>query len=331
MSKIVRLYQMGGPEKLKLEEAPTQEPKQGEARLRVQAVGLNRSELLYMAGQYGEQAKLPSRIGYEAAGVVEAVGPGVDTSWIGKKAAMFGGFSLNDYGVLGEEAVVPASTLAEYPAHLSPVDGAAFWISYGTAWGALVHYGKVGPGDFVVIPAASSSVGLAAIQIVKDAGGTAIAATRTSKKRKELLDLGAGAVVPTEEEDLPARVREITGDKGARIIFDPVGGPFVEKLADAAAPLRIIFEYGGLSMQPTPFPTMKAMPKGLSLRGYSLREVRENPAVLETAKKYIYERLADGRFVPKIAKTFPLAQAVEAYEYLASNAQVGKVVITVQD
>jgi NADPH:quinone reductase-like Zn-dependent oxidoreductase len=329
MPKIVRFYELGGPEKLKLEDGTSQEPKENEVKLRVQATGLNRAELLYMAGRYFEQPKLPSRIGYEAAGVVEAVGPGVDKSLVGKKVATVPGYSMNQFGVLGEEAVVPASVLGDYPGKLSPAEGAAVWMQYLTAWGALVHYGKVTVGDFVLLPAASSSVGLAAIQIVKDAGATAIAATRTSKKRKELLELGADYVIATEEEDLPARVKEITGGKGARLIFDPVAGPFVEKLAEAAAPGGIIYEYGGLSMQPTPFPTRAAMTKGISLRGYSLMEFRARPEVVDGAKKYVYERLTDGRFKLKIAKTFPLAQAVEAYEYLESNAQVGKVVITV--
>jgi NADPH:quinone reductase-like Zn-dependent oxidoreductase len=202
-------------------------------------------------------------------------------------------------------------------------------MQYLTAWGALVHYGKVGQGDFALLPAASSSVGLAAIQIVKDAGGKSIAATRTSKKRKELVELGADYVIATEEEDLPARVQEITGGKGARVIFDPVAGPFVEKLAEAAAPGGIIFEYGRLSMQETPFPTRAAMTKGVSLRGYSLAEFRSRPEIVDGAKRYVYDRLADGRFKLKIAKTFPLAEFREAYEYLESNAQVGKVVITV--
>ncbi|HEX4068135.1 MAG TPA: zinc-dependent alcohol dehydrogenase family protein [Acidobacteriaceae bacterium] len=329
MPKAVRFYEIGGPEKLMLEEEPQRQPGEGEVRLRVQATGLNRAEMLYMRGQYFEQPKLPSRIGYEAAGVVDAVGPGVDRKWLGKQVATFPGYSMNQYGVLGEDAIVPLSTVAEYPERLSPVEGAALWMKYGTAWGALVHYGQVTAGDFVVIPAASSSVGLAAIQIVKDAGGIAIATTRSSKKKKELLELGADHVIATEEEDLPARVKEITGGKGARLIFDPVAGPFVEQLAEAAAPGGIIFEYGVLSMQPTPFPTRAAMTKGLSIRGYTLHQIRNNPALLESAKKYIYDRLADGRFVPKIAKTFPLAQSREAYEYLESNAQVGKVVITV--
>ena len=329
MPKIVRFYELGGPEKLQLEDAPRREPQEGEVRLRVEAVGLNRAELGYLRGAYFEQPKLPSRIGYEASGVVEAVGPGVDRSWIGKRAATFPGYSMNQYGVLGEEAVVPASALGLYPEKLSPVEGAAVWMKYGTAWGALVHLGKVSAGDFVVIPAASSSVGLAAIQMVRDAGGVAIAATRTSRKKKELLELGADAVIATQEEDLPARVKEISGGKGARLIFDPVAGPYVETLAEAAAQGAILFIYGGLSGQPTPFPVRPSMMRGMSMRGYSLMEFRNNPAVLKTAQQYIYERLADGRFAPKIAKTFPLAQAREAYEYLASNEQVGKVVITV--
>jgi NADPH:quinone reductase-like Zn-dependent oxidoreductase len=126
-----------------------------------------------------------------------------------------------------------------------------------------------------------------------------------------------------------ACVNEITGGKGARVTFDPVAGPFLEKLAEAAAPGGIVFEYGVLSIQPTPFPLFTARGKGLSIRGYTLMEVTRNPEKLAAAKKYVYDRLADGRFHPKIAKIFPFAQTVDAYNYLESNAHVGKVVITV--
>jgi NADPH:quinone reductase-like Zn-dependent oxidoreductase len=329
MPKVVRFYVLGGPENLRLEDQPSQQPAVGEVRLRVQAVGLNRAEALYMRGYYFEKPQLPSRLGYEAAGVVEEVGPGVDRGLIGKHVSTTPGISQNQYGVLGEEAIVPASLIAEYPPQLSPEEGASIWMQYLTAWGALVHLGKVGAGDAVVIPAASSSVGIAAIQIVKDEGGVSIAATRTSKKRQQLLDLGANYVIATEEEDLPARVKEITNGRGARLIFDPVGGPYVATLAEAAASGGIIFEYGGLSMQPTPFPATPAITKALSLRGYSLREFRNQPALIGEAMSYVYERLQKGRFTPKIARTFPLAQAAAAYQYLESNAQVGKVVITV--
>lgn len=330
MSKVVRFHQLGGPENLIFEDLPVAAPGPGEAKLRIHAVGMNRAESMYYHGYYIEQPVLPSRLGYEASGVVEAVGEGVDKSWIGKQVATVPGFSQNKYGLLGEEAIVPASALAEYPAKLSAEEGAGIWMQYLTAWGALVHFGKVAPGDFVLITAASSSVGLAAIQIVKDAGGVPIATTRGSSKRDVLLKLGADHVIATEGEDLVARVKEITGGKGARIIFDPIAGPWVETLAKAVAYQGIIFEYGILSLEPTPFPLMEALPRGITVRGYIITEISSDPKVFPEAKKYIYDRLADGRFTPKIDRVFPFDQAIEAYRYLESNQQIGKVILKVK-
>jgi len=328
MPKIVRFHSIGGPENLKLEDLPSRQPGEGEVKLRVQAVGLNRAESGFMRGRYFETPELPSRLGYEAAGTVEAVGPRVDPSWVGKQVATVPGYSMSKNGVLGEEAVVPASSLGEYPAKLSPAQGAAIWMQYLTAYGALVTFGGIKRGDFVLITAASSSVGLAAIQIVNAEGAIPIAATRGSAKRAELLSLGAAHVIATEEEDVVQKVNEITSGKGARLIFDPIAGPGVEKLVDAAAYHGIFFVYGSLSQEPTPFPR-NAFPKGLSMRAYTLLELTHDPALLKSAKQYVFDHLEDGRFHPKIAKTFPLAQSVEAYQYLESNQQVGKVVITV--
>jgi NADPH:quinone reductase-like Zn-dependent oxidoreductase len=329
MARIVRFHQLGGPEVLRIEDAPSQHPGEGEVRVRVQAAGLNRAESVYFHGRYFEKPVLPSRLGYEVAGVVAAVGEGVDSAWIGKSVATVPGFSQNRYGTLGEEAVVPASTLGEYPGNLTPVRAAAIWMQYLTAYGALVHAGGLKAGDFVSIPAASSSVGLAAIQIVRDLGATAIAVTRTAAKRAELLALGAHHVIVGDEEDYVARIKEISDGKGARITFDPVGGPFIAELAKASAPGGIIIIYGSLSEAPTPFPLVPAMTRALSVRGYTVLEVTHNSVLAEEAKKYVFDRLADGRFEPKIARTFAFAQSKDAYEYLESNQQVGKVVITV--
>ena len=328
MPKIIRFHQIGGPENLRLEELPSQEPQKGEVKLKVQAVGLNRAESMFMRGSY-LPPDLPSRIGYEAAGIVESVGPGVNGNWVGKQVATLPGYSMTKYGVLGEEAIVPADSLTEYPAGLSPTQGAAILMQYGTAYGALITFGGVHAGDFVLITAASSSVGIAAIQIVRAEGATAIATTRTSKKRAELLSLGAHHVIVTDEEDLAGRVNELTHGNGARIAFDPIAGPIVEKLAGAAAPGGIIFEYGFLSMQPTAFPLTLALTKGLCIRGYTAYEITNDSQRLRAAKQYIFDRLQNGRFKPKIAKIFSLEQAVEAYQYVESNAQVGKIVITV--
>jgi NADPH:quinone reductase-like Zn-dependent oxidoreductase len=329
MPKVVRFSQLGGPEVLKFAEEATKQPGKGEVRIKVQAVGLNRAESLFMRGQYLEPPSLPSGLGYEAAGIVEAVGPDVDKSWVGKPVATIPAFSMNTYGMLGEEVIAPAAALGEYPPKLSSSQAAAIWMQYLTAYGALIPVAHLSKGDFVVIPAASSSVGLAAIQIAKAEGAISIATTRKSAKKAELLALGADHVIATEEEDFVARVHQITGGKGARVTFDPVAGPFLEKLGEAAAPGGMIFQYGLLSMQPTPFPLSTALGKGLTIRGYTLMEVTRDPEKLATAKKYVYDRLQDGRFQPVISKTFPFAQTVEAYQYLESNAQVGKVVITV--
>jgi len=192
-----------------------------------------------------------------------------------------------------------------------------------------VLQGKVAKGDFVLITAASSSVGLAAIEIVKAEGAVSIATTRTSKKKAELLALGADYVIATEEEDLAARVMEITGGKGARIIFDPVAGKGIQALAAAAAVGATIFEYGALALEPTPFPLFAALTKHLWFKGYTLFEVVGDPAAFPVAKKYVFDHLESGAFQPKIARTFPFSEVVQAQEYMESNAQVGKIVVVV--
>ncbi len=328
MTQAIRFHELGGPEVLALEDISVREPGQDEVKLQVEAVGLNRAESMYFHGQYFEQPALPSGLGYEAVGVVTAVGPGVDPSLVGQKFGTIPGYSMNQYPALAEEGVVPASVLAALPPALSAVEGAASWMQYCTAYGALVPLGHVGPGDFVVITAASSSVGLAAIQIVKAEGAAAIATTRTSAKKQQLLDLGADYVIATQEEDLPARVAEITGGKGARVVFDPVGGDYINTLAQATASEGMIYLYGMLSGQPTPYP-MSGFFKTVGLTGYTFNVLKDTPERWEAMKTYIYDKLADGTFKPKVDRVFPLAEAADAYRYLESNAQVGKIVITV--
>jgi NADPH:quinone reductase-like Zn-dependent oxidoreductase len=320
---------VGGPEVLKIQDEPIPEPGKGEVRLNVKAIGLNRAEVMFRRGQYLESPGLPSKLGYEAAGVVVAVGPDVDKSWLGKKASTVPAFLMTNYGVYGEVAIVPASALAVYPENLSPEEGTSIWMQYLTAYGALITYGQIKKGDFVIITAASSSVGIAAIEMVKAEGAISIATTRGSKKKATLSEVGATHVIATQEEDFLARVKEITGDKGARVIFDPIGGKGVELLAKAAAFQGTIFEYGALAPEPTPFPLFTALHKGLSVRGYTLREVFADPKLRAKAQQYVFDHLKAGDFKPRIDRVFPLAQIVEAHRYMESNEQIGKIVVTV--
>jgi NADPH:quinone reductase-like Zn-dependent oxidoreductase len=329
LAKIVRFYETGGPEVLKIEEAPSKQLAEGEVLLRVQAIGLNRAESMFMHGVYFEPTQLPATLGYEAAGVVTSIGDKVDSSLINKKMSTMPMFSLNQYGVVGEEVVVPAYALAEYPDHLSPVEATSIWMQYLTAYGALIEFGQLKKGEFVIITAASSSAGLAAIETVKAEGGIAIATTRSRSKRDELLQLGADHVIVTDEENLVERVKEITKGNGARIIFDPIAGPLLDQLADAASQGATIFQYGQLSGASTPFPLSQALVKALNVRGYWLVEIVTHPERLARARNYVFEKLKNKQFKPKVAKTFPFDQVVQAYQYMESNVQIGKIVLTV--
>src|ERR1700733_1339589 len=328
-AKIVRFHECGGPEVLKLEEVPTPEPGKGEVRLRVEAIGLNRAEVLFRQGKYLVRSHPPCTLGYEAAGVVEAVGEGVDKKLIGGRFSTVPSFAADKYGVYGEVAIVPTYSLAAYPEKLSPEEGTSIWMQYLTAYGALVQLGKITRSDFVLITAASSSVGIAAIEIAKTQGAVSIATTRTSRKKAELSSLGADHVIATQEEDLVKRVAEITSGKGARVVFDPIGGKGVELLAQATAQYGTIYEYGSLAMETTPFPLLVALPKGLSMRGYSIFEVVSVPATRTQAEKYVFDHLEKGDFKPRIARKFPLSQIAEAHRCMESNEHVGKIVVTV--
>lgn len=331
MSKVVKFYEFGSPDVLKIEEEGLRQPQTREVRIKVQALGLNRAEVMYRTNTYTEPAQFPSRIGYEAAGVIDALGEGVTDLQIGDRVSTIPGFSLNQYGVAGEMAVVPVMHVAKYPEQLSPAEGTSIWMQYLTAYGCLVEFGKLKARDVVAITAASSSTGLAAIQMVNDAGGVSIAITRKADKRQGLLKAGAQHVIVTDREDMAERVNVITNGKGADIVFDPVSGPYLEKLADIVAPEGLILEYGWLAAGTPVFPVVPALVKGFRVQGFHLSyQVIAHPERLQAGIRYINQRLQSGAFYPLIAvNRFTLDRIVDAYQYMESNEQLGKIVVTV--
>jgi len=284
---------------------------------------------MFRSGAYLERPDLPARLGYEAAGEIEALGEGVTGFAVGDAVSTIPAFSMNQYGVYGDAAIVPAHAVAKHPASLSWAEAAAIWMQYLTAYGALVEIGGLAKGDAVIITAASSSVGLAAIQIVNSLGAVSIAATRTDAKRDALLRAGARHVLATQQQDLAKEVMRLTAGKGARLAFAPVGGPGVEALAAAASEGGTIFLYGALAAEPTPFPLFPALAKNLVIRGYTLFSIVRKAESLDRGKRFVIDGLAAGRLKPLIARSFPLQDIVEAHRYLESNQQVGKIVVTV--
>jgi NADPH:quinone reductase-like Zn-dependent oxidoreductase len=328
MAKVVRIHTLGGPEVLQIEEREVGEPGAGEVRIRVEAVGLNRAEAMYRAGRYPVTPQLPSLIGYEGVGIVEQLGSGVEGFAPGDRVCVLPMIQQGEYGIWAEQAIVPARILLPAPPGLTPAEAASIWMQYMTAY-AIIEVANVGIGDGVIVRAASSSVGIAAIQLANWAGSISIACTRTSEKREALLAQGAQHVVATDEEDLVDRVMDITGGVGARTAFDPVGGPYVDTLARALAPRGILFIYGGLSGEPTPYPHWPCAYKGLSMRGWVASEIWNHPHRYRAAQAKILTGLAGGHLKPVIAKTFEgLEQLGAANAYLESNQQVGKVVVT---
>jgi NADPH:quinone reductase-like Zn-dependent oxidoreductase len=330
-AKVVRFHEFGGPEVLRFESLEVGEPAAGGVRVRIEAIGLNRAEAGFRSDRYIERAILPARIGYEAAGVVEALGEEVKGFSVGEPICVLPSFSMNKYGVYAERAIVPASALLKRPGKLGTNVCAAIWMQYLTAYGALIDISKIGPGDVVVITAASSSVGIAATQIANHVGATSIAVTRTAAKEAELRTLGAAHVIVTENQTLEMEVLRITGGKGANVAFDPIAGPIVPSLAAALAHGGRLILYGNLSgeAQSTIFPFGPSMTRRFSMRAYVVFEILSDTRRFERARLFVEEGLRAGWLTPIIAKTFPFDQIVEAHRYLESNQQIGKVIVTV--
>jgi NADPH:quinone reductase len=325
MSRVVRFHQLGGSEVLRVDQVTVGAPNPGEVRIAVAAIGLNRVESMFRSGAMGAP-HFPSRIGYEAAGVIEALGPNVQGFKIGDKIAVLSGMSMEEYGVCADTALYPANMLIRQPANLSAEESAAAWMQYLTAY-AIVGVAGIQRGEPVVITAASSSVGLAAIEIANLKGAIPIAVTRGRGKAAALRQHGARHVIVSDEEDLAARVRALTDGKGARVIFDAVGGDTLNALIEAACPRGCIIVYGSLAGAVSSVSMPHAMLKGLTIRGYAMNEFVSDSENRSRALEFVYYGLATGMLKPVIDRVFALEQVVEAYRYLESNVQVGKIVV----
>lgn len=330
MARTVRFHEVGGAEVLRLEELETGDPGPGEVRIRVDAIGVNRAEVLFRTGQYIEEPVLPARLGTEAAGVVEAVGPEVTGFRAGQAVSVVPAFSPNDYGVYAERAIVPADALVPRPDGVDAVSGAAVWMPYLTAYGAMVEVGGARPGDVAVVTAASSSLGIAAIHTANRLGVTPIAVTRTRAKARRLTEEGAAEVIVSAEEDVAARVLEVTGGRGAEYVFDAVAGPGVVALARAVAPGGTLLLWGAQSGEPTPYPGFDLGMPALNMRTYTVvREVTGDPERMRRATAFVASGLRTGAFRPVVDRLFPLEEIAEAHRHMESNAQFGKIVVTV--
>lgn len=326
MSRVVIFDETGTPEVLRLVDEPVGVPGPGEVRLAVEAVGVNRLDQMIRAGMSPRPIRLPrARLGIEATGTIDAVGSGVAGWAIGDAVIVTAVPDMDTNGTYAEHLILPADRVVARPAGLDATSAAALWVAYSTAYGALVEKAGVRPGDHVLITAASSGVGLAAIQIVGQIGAVPLAVTRSASKEHALLAAGAATVIVTDRDDIVEATHRSTDGHGADIILDSVMGPGLADLATAAKRFsgRLI-TVGWLDPRPAPYPA-----DPITMIRYMSFEHTLDPAAVHRITAFLTAGIRSGALRPVIDTVFTLDDIVAAHRYLERGHHTGKIVVTI--
>lgn len=325
MARVVVFDEIGGPEVMKVVDLPVTAPGADEVRIRVQAIGVNRADQMMRSGVYAYLPRLPrARLGVEAAGVIDALGSSVTQLAVGDEVLVTAVPQMDLDGVYGDYVNLPAATVIRRPGHLSAVDAAAMWIVFATAYGSLVDKAGMRAGDYVLITAASSAVGLAAIQTANQAGAIPIAVTRHEDKKDALVKAGARHVIVADAGDVASAARDLTGGAGVDIILDSVAGPGLAGLSNALKDHGTIVVLGWLDTRPALLP----MHWPLTVIGYVNYEHTLNPDMVRRIAAFLDAGIAAGTLSPTVARVFDLDHIVDAHRYLETGNRLGKVIVT---
>lgn len=328
--RAMRFDALGGPEHVRVHDVTLPAPAPDQVRYRVHAFALNQADLLAMEGRHYTVATLPSGFGYEASGVVEEVGSAVTRFRRGDRISVLP-CAEGHYFAAAEQALIPEAFAAPWTEGYTAEAAASVWMQYLTGYFPICELGAAGPGDFVLVVAASSSAGLAAMSLTRMRGAIPIATSRTHDKTEFLLANGAEAVIATESEDLAARIRECTGGKGVRIVYDAIAGSFVQRYEEALARDARIYLYGGLSGEmEVRFNILPIVRSAASVTGYSLINHTLDRTQLVRARDFITDALARGALpAPIVDRVFDFDDTVAALDYMKSGRQRGKIVVRV--
>jgi NADPH:quinone reductase-like Zn-dependent oxidoreductase len=338
MMRQAIITKTGPPDVIQIREAPDPIPNAGELRIAVRASGVNFADVMARLGLYPDAPPLPAVVGYEVAGVVDAVGPGVTGFHAGDRV-----LALTRFGGYASSIVTPAAQVFATPAALTDLEAAAIPVNYLTAAIALYKLGNVSAGETVLIYGAGGGVGIAATQLTK-LRRAIVVGTASTPKIAALRALGVDHAIDHRRQDVASEVRRITGGRGADVILDPIGGRNFSVSYRLLAPLGRLVIYGASSIAPGErrsvvhvLRTVLSMPrfKPLSLMnanravmGLNLGHLWTEQAQLRGIMKTILDEATAGRLRPVIAQTFPLESAADAHRFLQSRANIGKVVLT---
>ncbi|MCC5974210.1 MAG: zinc-binding dehydrogenase [Rubellimicrobium sp.] len=313
---------------LSLEEVPEVKPGPGEVRLRVEAFALNWGDMDLMHDRYSFSfTGFPARIGMEAAGIVDAVGPGVEGIETGTRMCTLPYF-YDRQGASTEQLVIDQRYVTPAPEGLSAVESASVWMMYMTSYFPLVEISRVLPGKSVLVTAGTSTAGTAALEIGRHFGGRMIATTRFERNRAYLEEAGADHVFVDGSDDLAAFIREVTEGKGIDAAFDPVGAGMIGRYAPALARNARIFFYGTLDADFPSLPIVDMFQANATFQPYSLFNYVEDPVMQARGTAFVYNALKRGIVAPRIDRVYPMEAYREAWDYMAGPREShGKVVV----
>lgn len=317
-----------GFEGLRLQKCEKEQPAGSDVRLAIEAFALNWGDADLMLDGYSFSfPSLPARIGIEAAGVVEAVGPDVTAVKVGERCATLPYF-YDMRGTSAETVLIDQAYLTNSPANLSPVEAASVWMQYMTAYFPIVELAGAAPGKTIFIPAGTSTAGNAGIQIAKMKGATVVSTTRSSGNVDYIRAAGADHVFVDDGSDIEAYLRDVTDGIGVNASFDPVGGDFMERYANALAKGGHIYLYGGLTGSYSNPPFLAMIQNSLWFHAYSLFNYVEDTEAKERGLAFVHSALANGQLKPHVDRVFPMEDLVKAWRYMRSDrTSFGKVVI----
>ncbi|PWJ94338.1 NADPH:quinone reductase-like Zn-dependent oxidoreductase [Mesorhizobium loti] len=323
--KAIQLSRFGGPDVLEVVDLPAPVPQAGEVVIRVQAAGINFFEVLMRADRYAVTPQLPMILGVEAAGVVEAVGEGVDAQLLRRRIAAPLFMSQRPHSGYAEQVTMSADLAVPLPDALPFEDATALMVQGLTA----LHLLRQSPprAKSVLVPAASGGVGSLLVQLARLKGARQVIAAAGGKAKLHFaLSLGADAAVDYSKPDWPARVREIAGGEGNDIIYDTVGGALTAASLQALAPGGELV-FAALGRYALTASDLEAMiGRNQSLRGFALLPLL-SPDVLRASLSELFNLAASGRLRVAIGGRFPLDQAGEAHQLLEERRSTGKVVL----
>jgi NADPH:quinone reductase len=323
MAKVVRFYEAGGPEVLRWEDVEVGEPGEGQARIRHTAVGVNFIDTYHRSGMY--PLPLPSGLGSEAAGVVEAIGPGVTGVRPGERVAYAGG----PPGSYAEARLLPASILVPIPDGVTDQTAAAVMLKGMTAHYLIRRTYPVKAGETVLFHAAAGGVGLIACQWLKALGATVIGTVGSDEKATVARAHGCEHVIISTRENVATRVREITGGAGVPVVYDSVGKDTFMASLDCLRPLGLLVSFGNSSGKVTPFDIGILSQKGsLYLTRPTMATYTATRSDLEATAQEVFDVIRSGKVKVEVRHTYPLAKAEQVHRDLEGRRTVGSIVMT---